>query len=371
MNRARSAFLISCLIFSGLFVFTPRTHPAKVHLDKVGLVHRSFMPPEPYNWRGAKTHALLTDIWYPADPAVVEQTQYVGSLDAPFAFAGKAAPDAPILAAPAKFPLILFSHGTGGSSQIMAWFASGLAAHGYIVAAVNHPGNNSLEDYTVQGFTLWWERATDLSRVLDGMLADSTFASHIDPQRIGAAGFSLGGFTMIEIAGGIGELSRYLDYCKAHPKDGICGDIPEFPGLAAKFTALAASDPAVQAALQDAANSHRDPRIRAVFAMAPALGPSFDPDSLAKISIPVQIVAGAADQIVPIDSSAKFFAAHIRGAQLRIIPAVGHYTFLDTCAAGGRRSRPQLCLDAAGVLRDDIHAETVNLAFQFFDANLK
>jgi len=49
---------------------------------------------------------------------------------------------------------------------------------------------------------LWWERARDLSAVIDGMLSDPTFMPRIDRQRIGAAGFSLGGYTMIAIAQG-------------------------------------------------------------------------------------------------------------------------------------------------------------------------
>src|SRR5689334_14344486 len=32
----------------------------------VGAADRLFTPPEPYNWRGAKTHALRTTVWYPA-----------------------------------------------------------------------------------------------------------------------------------------------------------------------------------------------------------------------------------------------------------------------------------------------------------------
>jgi len=334
-------------------------------------MHRQFTPPEPYDWRGAKTHALITDIWYPADRSAVEQSQWIGSAAAPFASAGKAAPDAPLIAAPAKLPLILLSHGTGGSSAMMAWLGTALASHGYIAAAVNHPGNNSLEAYTAEGFSIWWERARDLSAVLDAMLADSMFGPRIDPRRIGAAGFSLGGFTVIEIAGGIGELSRYQDFCKASSADGMCADPPEFPGLSAQVSALAKTDPAMQAALREGANSHRDPRIRAIFAMAPALGPAFAPDSLAKISIPVHIVAGSADSIVPLETSAKFFAAHIPGAQLTIIQDVGHYTFLGTCLPLGNQNQPKLCLDRAGVLRDDIHAQTADLAYHFFDANLK
>ena len=42
-------------------------------------------------------------------------------------------------------------------------------------------------------------------------------------------------------------------------------------------------------------------------------GPAFRAASLAKISIPVEIVAGEADTNVPVASSAKYFAANIRG----------------------------------------------------------
>ena len=60
-----------------------------------------------------------------------------------------------------EFPLIVLSHGTGDSAQIMAWLACALASRGYIVAAVHHPGNNALEKYTAEGFLIWWERARD------------------------------------------------------------------------------------------------------------------------------------------------------------------------------------------------------------------
>ncbi|HVS89268.1 MAG TPA: hypothetical protein VHF01_13740 [Candidatus Acidoferrum sp.] len=347
----------------------PREQPEQSY--KVGVITRTFVPTEPYHWRGAKTHALITTIWYPADPVSIEQPQWVGSPSSPFMSAGRAAPDAKLVSSPAKLPLILLSHGTGSSSPLMAWLGEALASHGYIAAAVNHPGNNSLEDYTLQGFTLWWERATDLSAILDKLLADSTFGSRIDSKRLGAAGFSLGGFTIMEIAGGFGELSLYADFCNSPRADGMCVDPLEFPGLLSKEKELAKTDPEFQAALQDAKRSHRDPRVRAVFAIAPALGPAFHPDSLEKISIPVEIAAGEDDSVVPVGSSAKFFAAHIKEAKLTFLPRVGHYTFLATCADLGRRIRPELCNDAAGVDRDAIHAQTAALALRFFAANLK
>lgn len=130
---------------------------------KVGVTQRTFSTNEPYNWRGAATHALLTTIWYPADASAKEEPQIIGSPQAPFAFTGKAAPEAALAAAPQRFPLIVLSHGTGGTAATLAWLATELAAHGYIAAAVNHPGNNGLEAYTTPGFVLWWERARDLS----------------------------------------------------------------------------------------------------------------------------------------------------------------------------------------------------------------
>lgn len=371
MNRILARFVVLFVSLSILLVSTAQAGRGKVHFGKVGVMHRQFTPPDPYDWRGAKTHALATDIWYPADPTAVQKDEWVGSPSAPFALAGKAAPDVPLISAPEKLPLILLSHGTGGSSLMMAWLGTALAAHGYIAAVVNHPGNNALEPYTVQGFSLWWERARDLTSVLNALLADSKFGPRIDPNRIGAAGFSLGGFTVIEIAGGIGELSRFQDFCKSPGADALCGDPPEFPGLTAKALALAKTDPAMQAALREGDESHRDPRIRAVFAIAPALGQAFIPDSLARIAIPVKIVLGSADDIAPPDTNGKFLAAHIPGAQLTIFQDVGHYTFLATCLELGDQTRPKLCLDNAGILRDDIHAQTANLAYQFFNANLR
>jgi predicted dienelactone hydrolase len=247
-----------------------------------------------------------------------------------------------------------------------------LAARGYIVAAVNHPGNNALEAYTPRGFSTWWERARDLGAVIDGMLADSTFGAYIDSRRIGAAGFSLGGYTMIEIAGGITVPSTFTDFCKSPKADGTCKSPPEFPDLVEQFDKLSKSDADYQQALRRTTSSYRDPRVRAVFAIAPALGPAFPSAGLEKISIPVEIVAGASDQNVPVASSAKYFAAHIPCAKLTIFPGeVGHYVFLDTCTAQGHESRPMLCTDAPGVDRDAIHAKTVELALSFFAAHLQ
>jgi predicted dienelactone hydrolase len=340
---------------------------------KVGTAERRFVPAGAYNWRGAKTHALLTQLWYPAEPAAVEKPQWIGRPDAPLFAAGKAAPDAPLAARPAKLPLVVLSHGTGGSAAMMAWLGTTLAAQGFLAVAVNHPGNNGLEDYTVQGFTLWWERAHDLTVVIDQLLADRVLGPRIDAGRIGAAGFSLGGFTMILLAGGVSDRAAYEEFCRSPRADDMCKVPPEFKDLMGKSKGLAARDREYAESLAHERQSRRDPRVRAVFAIAPALGPAFRAESLARIAVPVEIVAGAADDSVPPASSAAYFARHIPRAKLTILPGnVGHYVFLDVCTEHGRKVvQPFLCTDGAGVDRQAVHDKTAAMAARFFAAQLK
>jgi predicted dienelactone hydrolase len=160
--------------------------------------------------------------------------------------------------------------------------------------------------------------------------------------------------------------------CQAAPDQVSCKPPPEFPDLVAKSGALAATDPAYAKALHDAGASYRDSRIRAVFAMAPALGPAFAPASLKTITVPVAIVAGAQDSIVPIDANAKYDAAQIPHAALTIFPGdVDHYVFMDACTAEGRSTLPLLCVDRPGVDRAAIHDAAIDLAAKFFAAHLR
>lgn len=371
VNRTRRviARLACWALFSFLMPMYGQGSPGQIF--KVGMEFRRFSPREPYNWRGAQTHALVTTVWYPIAASAVEQQIQISGLNQLFEL-GSAAQNAPLAESPAKFPLIVISHGTGGSALSIAWIGEALAAHGYVAAAVNHPGNNGTEAYTAEGFSTWWERARDLSVVIDEMLADSKFGSRIDPNRVGAAGFSLGGYTMIEIAGGITDVPAFREFCASPRADNICKSPPEFPTLVQDFYRLPDTDAAFREALQHASDSYRDPRVHAVFAMAPALGPAFRPESLATISIPVEIVAGQADANVPIESNAKYFARNIPHAKLSIFAGnVAHYTFLDSCPESGRKIRPLLCSDSEGVDRDAIHAKTSTLAVNFFRVTLK
>jgi predicted dienelactone hydrolase len=340
---------------------------------EVGVCSRVFKPSHARNWRGAKTEALPTTIWYPVSadaPGIVEQPQVIGPPGSPLLLAGKAAVDAPLAAIPAKFPVVMLSHGTGGSAIQMAWLGTVLARHGYIAVAVNHPGNNALEPYTAEGFALWWERATDISDAIDALMKDPQFGSRVDAARIGAAGFSIGGYTVLELAGARSTQADFLAACEAEPSLPTCR-VPEMKEFGStKDTTAQVVASSAESLARDGA-SYRDPRISAVFAVAPAVGQAFRADAFREVRIPVAMVVGAADPIAPAAANAAKFKKLMPQSELTILPGeVSHYTFLDTCTDAGKAKLGVYCADAKGVDRDRVHTTVANMAVIFFYHNL-
>jgi predicted dienelactone hydrolase len=363
-NRALFRIAIVILLAVSCFAAKKKEEPVLRH---VGFSFRQFATPEDYNWRGSNEHVFGGVVWYPTEDPTDEKEQLIGPPDSPLFTAGRAAKDAPIAPSFNKFPLVALSHGTGGSALQMAWLGTYLASRGYIVVAVNHPGNNAVTGYTPQGFAEGWERARDISIAITGMLADPRFGNKIDPDRIGAAGFSYGGYTMMELAGATTDFSRIMDWCDK--AGGVCNP-PEMPDLLEKFKAIQ-QQPDVKQSVQHSGDSYRDLRVRAVFAIAPAVATAFSPESLQKITIPVEIVAGGADKIAPPADNAQFFAANIKDAKLTILPGgVGHYTFLDVGTEAGKKLLPQLFVDNPGVDREAVHKQVAEMAADFFDQQL-
>ncbi len=334
-------------------------------LAKAGLVTRDITPAARRNWRGSNNHVLHVTVWYPAADTAIETPQTIGPPDRPLFDAGQATPHAPFAPSLEPLPLILLSHGSGGTADQMAWLGTALARAGFLVAGVDHPGNNANEPYTAEGFVLPWERATDLSEVLDGLLADPQLAPHIDKDRIGAAGFSIGGYTVLELGGARTDLSSITDLCRKEPESTTC-HVPEMKDLGTVTHMLETVRKTSGESLARSADSFRDPRIRAVFAIAPALGMTLTPESLHAMRLPVALVVGAADTLAPAPINANLIKANLRGARETVLPNVAHYTFLDVCTAAGKQTLPAYCIDPAGVDRAAVHTEVEDMAIQFF-----
>jgi predicted dienelactone hydrolase len=311
------------------------------------------------------TPQLRVTFWYPAQAGTQETPLTIGPPSQPLFLAGSAAAGAPIAAG--RFPVLLLSHGFGGTARVMAWLGTALARDGYIVIAVDHPGNNAIDPMTGPGALLVWDRADDLRAALLAAGRDAVIGPHLDLSRLGATGFSAGGFTALAAGGAAVDHGHLQTFCAANPDDGVCAPQHEFPVTAAQRARLLAA-PRLQADIAHADGSHAVPGVRAVFVVAPAIIQALSPASLAHLAIPVDIMLGDADRVAPPATNGLAAAHAIPGAALQVLPGVGHYDFLATCTASGREEIP-IC-DTA-VPQADTHAAAIAAATAFFDRTLK
>lgn len=119
----------------------------------------------------------------------------------------------------ANLPLVVMSHGTGGALESHADTAKALAEAGFAAAALSHPGDN-WRDLSRQGRI--WERPGQFIRVVDYLLDEWPGRAMLDPDRVGAFGFSAGGFTVLAAAGGQPGLRQTRPHCQAHPGNFDC-----------------------------------------------------------------------------------------------------------------------------------------------------
>jgi len=156
---------------------------------------------------------------------------------------------------------------------------------------------------------LWWERARDISVLIDKLLGDPQFGAHIDPSRIGVAGFSLGGYTALATVGARLEYQQWKTFCATQPLEPNCTLPPEASFSMANVQQLLDHDDRVKEAVSHSHESFRDARIRAALAIAPVLGPVMTKASLAEVGVPVRIIVGSKDDQAFPDVNARPIAS--------------------------------------------------------------
>jgi predicted dienelactone hydrolase len=193
----------------------------RAHADPVGETHRVTIEKTAVLRDAQRRDQLRVTVWYPATKDVVEQPLVIGPSDKPFFEVGSVALDAPFADSGPR-PILLLSHGFGGSARLMGWFGIAMARAGYVVIAVDHPGNNATEAMTPAAAILPWDRAEDLRSALAAAENDPAIGPHLDKMRVGAVGFSAGGYTVLVAAGARPDPDHFDAFCAENPDDGVC-----------------------------------------------------------------------------------------------------------------------------------------------------
>jgi len=361
IHFVRLLLVLGCLIGTGLPARAAEPLP-------VGFERREFVDEARSNWQNTGHRPLSTVIWYPASADAPLTVPQVGDPAwRPYFVQTEFAVAAPVSTQAPRYPLVLLSHGSTSVNLSLAWLGAYLARHGYIAAAVNHHGNTGAEGQLLsQGFMAPWERAGDLSALLDRMLADPKFGAHIDKSRVFAAGHSAGGATVIMLAGGQFSGDEMGKFCSSKAADTGCGSREQIDKAIAEIAELRKHDPAVQASLARAAQSYRDERIRAVVAMAPAVGPGFTEATLRAVKTRVFIVTAKVDAVTPPATNSLRFARFIPDARLLMVPGnANHMTFGSECTDEGRRAL-ETCRDGEGLDRTQVHEMIADRVLKFF-----
>ena len=215
-----------------------------------------------------------------------------------------------------RFPLVMISHGSGGSHLLYRTISTHLVKNGFIVAMVEHYGNNrnnnELEN-TEENLIL---RPKHVSLTIDKLLSDSFFSNHIVADKIAVIGHSMGGYTALAMAGGIPRTKE--------------GKIIE---------------------------TIADPRIKAIVLLAPGTG--WFMNGLDKVSIPILMLTAEHDPFTPA-WNAEVVIKSIPDKSLvtfRQIENAGHFSFISPFPATMKNPKFLPSTDPEGFDREKFHVQ--------------
>jgi len=335
----------------------------------VAITSIKFQDEQRMSWGGVNKRPIITHIFYPTTD-INSKAILLGKPKNELFNAGNAVWDG-TLTRSIKRPLIIMSHGTGGSALQMLWIAEKLVKNGYLVIGVNHHGNTAIEEKKyAEGYKLWWERSQDISVVLNKLALDKFWSSNINEDQIGIVGFSLGGHTAISTIGGITDKSLFTTFCQSADKDFTCQAQVEFSDIDKEFNKVKDSA-RVQDSISREHDSFKIDDIKAAFILAPAVAQSLRKESLQNITVPVSVVVGSIDQVAPAKTNGKRISKLIKNAEYSELEKVNHYTFLSTCTDLGVKYLKELCGEHQDLVREKIHESTSQKAVDFFDSVLK
>lgn len=254
---------------------------------------------------------IAVRVWYPASAKVGATTTSfthrlpkLGGGGATFSIPSLAIEDAPIT--PGKrMPIVIVSHGYSGWDSFQTWLTENLATKGYIVVAIDH---DDASFTSAMGFALSFgnvliNRAQDQREVIAYFAAlaakpGDPLGKLIDAERIGLIGYSMGGYGALATSG--------ADY---DFDSGVFRQMP--PEARAAMLASQSGGAAITA------------RIKAVVALAPWGGQPtsrvWAAPSLARLTKPVLVIDGSADDIVDYKNGVSWIFSQLTGSDRRLL----------------------------------------------------
>ncbi len=215
-----------------------------------------------------------------------------------------------------QFPLVVISHGNGGSHLLYRTISTYLAKNGYIVAMLEHYGNNRNNNQLENTNENLINRPRHISLTIDDILSENIFGKSTLRNNIAAIGHSMGGYTALALAGGL-----------PRTREGQKLEVSS------------------------------DPRVKAIVLLAPGTG--WFMNSLEKVTIPILMLIAEYDTITP-DWNAEIVLNYIPDklqVTFRKVKNAGHFSFLSPFPSIMKNPNFLPSTDPAGFDREHFHKQ--------------
>jgi len=198
------------------------------------------------------------------------------------------------LTAPA--PIVIISHGFGDVKESFEFLAEHIASHGYVAMVPDHVGSDLQyrQEYlqgrlnTLLSPMEFIDRPQQISFLIDkleALVAESPeWADILDVDRIGLAGDSLGGNTVLAVAGAEITYSRLVQACN---RDTLLLNFSLYLECRAQY-------------LPPENYDLSDSRVKAVILGHPLGAALYGPEGMRQIDVPLLMVSGSKDIVAPV-----------------------------------------------------------------------
>jgi predicted dienelactone hydrolase len=196
------------------------------------------------------------------------------------------------------YPLVIISHGSGGTHLSHRELARHLASRGFVVGVPEHPHDNRNDNTLANRVELLSQRPGDVRMVADWFFDHSRFSPFLKPDVFSVVGHSMGAYTALAVAGGV---PTSLPHQSA---DRLPKRIEIEP----------------------------DPRVQSLVLLAPATPWFRFRGSLDRVRTPILMIASYHDELAPYFYMCQTVLDGLpesTNVDYRLVEDAGHYSFLS------------------------------------------
>ena len=190
------------------------------------------------------------------------------------------------------FPLVVLAPGLNTGIHSLLYVGQHLASHGYAVATLDFPYTSNVAIKAVMRGTgaipdpnAWTGQPQSVSELIDQV--GRRWSGRVDTDAVGVLGQSLGGYTVVALAGAPLDWGHLRQHCAA------LADPNRVVVNPAVIWQCQAPGQVVER------RDFRDPRVRAAVAVNPVTTPIFSAGSMAAVAVPLLVIAGSHDVFAP------------------------------------------------------------------------